>query len=155
DGTVTQGTPNEPEPVAPPLPPQKPAPKPPTKGAATNLGQGVVQKLLHYPDMETIANTEALFEFVPLNVTVGNLFAIFFVFSDALMWEVPEEDAEWKFWKGTDVEQPFPQIPFNNPSRQINRRRLARLMCKGEEVQRVADKILVTQAQLLKRVPPV
>jgi len=75
------------------------------------------------------------------------VWGFFWVFADALMWEVPN-DAQWKFWKGTSVEQPLPRRPFFG-NKIGDRKRLVRLPCTGHDAQEAADNLNLTQAQLI------
>jgi hypothetical protein len=152
------------------LPPQAPPPPPPTLGAKS-VGQGTVQPLRALPSILTaIADADAkkdpastpgatpgLFELVALYAewndpadptnTDKSVYGWFWIFADALMWEVPN-DALWSGWAGTSVEQPLPRKPWRGVKIR-DRKRLVRLPCTGKEAQAAADTLTFTQAELL------
>ncbi len=103
---------------------------------------------------QAIIDDEALFEFVHIFTEWTNpqnrsetLWGFFWVFSDALMWEVPNA-APFDTWKGTAVAQPFPLKPFDGLTIG-DRKRLIRLPVTGEQANRAVEQISVSQAQLL------
>ncbi|MEZ4446257.1 MAG: hypothetical protein R3B72_44680 [Polyangiaceae bacterium] len=71
----------------------------------------------------------------------------FWMFTDALMIELPN-DAEWNWWKGTQVDNPFPVQPFGGVAIK-DRKRLIRLPCKGKEAEAALSSLSFTQSELL------
>lgn len=139
-------SPND-EPTAKKLAPQKGG------GAAANQGSAKATPTLPTIN-QVIASKTALFEMVLLYVEWTDpkdanktAFGFFWIFADALMWEVPN-DADWGFWKGTAVSQPLPQKPFGGV-KIGDRKRLIRLPCTGRQAQLAADSLSLTQADLL------
>jgi hypothetical protein len=103
---------------------------------------------------KAITDGDALFEFVHIYSEWVNpqnaketAWGFFWVFSDALMWEVPTS-APFDTWKGTGVEQPFPRNPHGGV-KIGDRKRLIRLPVKGKQANRAVEQISVSQAELL------
>lgn len=103
---------------------------------------------------DAIRDGEALFEFVHIYsewVNPANksevAWGFFWVFSDALMWEVPTS-APYDKWNGTSVEQPFPRNPHDGITIG-DRKRLVRLPVKGIQANRAVEQISVSQTELL------
>ena len=153
------------------LPPQEPTGTPKSQGGQP-LGNGAAQNPRKLPsilkaldDVKSIAGgsksqaadprlTPGLFEFVLLSSEWTDptdekrtMWGFFWIFADALMWEVPN-DAVWGGWKGTGVEQPLPRKPYGGMTIS-DRKRLVRLPCTGKEAQEAADRLAFSQAELL------
>jgi hypothetical protein len=152
--------------------PQAPPPAPPARGNPS-IGKGVAQVTRKLPSiLKAIADigknpkdpkdndangdpaAPALFELVlvfadwtdPKDST-RNMWGFFWVFADALMWEVPT-DATWGSWAGTTVEQQLPRKPYRGVTIG-DRKRLLRLPCSAQEAQSAVDLLSFSQAELL------
>ncbi|MEP7122153.1 MAG: hypothetical protein ABJE95_14635 [Byssovorax sp.] len=147
------------------LVPQAAPGDPPSLGGQS-AGQGIVQNTRKLPSIvQAIADmgkdpaldptaTPALFELTLLSTewtdpkdSSRTMWGFFWIFSDALMWEVPN-DATWGGWKGTGVAQPLPLKPHGGV-KITDRTRLVRLPCTGEEAQKATDMLLFSQGELL------
>ena len=157
--------------------PQSAASRPPKRGKRI-VGTGSAMFPLAFPTaVEAIEKGDAYFEFVPIFVEAfspdaiaqkrksPDLACFFWIFGDALVWEVPNDDA-WRNWK--ESHNPLPRNPrrrLGKPKNDrnkasepplastINRQRLARLPCSATDSQAAADLIAMSQAELLELAP--
>lgn len=95
---------------------------------------------------QAIRAKKAHWELVPVfafkQTPAGDISAKFWMFGEALMWEVPDTE-DWKDW--VEVENPLPhKLPAG-----VNRKRLCRLPCTANESQDAADLIHMTQKELI------
>lgn len=126
-------------------PPQLPPGAPPSKGG-TVIGKGSVKVPWPFPSIvEVLDAGEAFYEFVRIHVTSKTLEGFFWIFGDALMWQVPQ-DTKWKDW--TESYSVLPNTP--RVGQVTNRMRLCRLPCTPPDAQAAADRIHVTQDELLQ-----
>jgi hypothetical protein len=129
----------------------KPAAKPPTTGA-TVISRGSAMLPLTFPPVDQVLRAdEGLYEFVPIFVKGkspknDDIEGIFWIFSDALMWKVPNTD-EWKNW--TKSSSPLPIKPRIGTLTDVERERLCRLPCDPLQSQRAADWVVMPQKELL------
>lgn len=129
---------------------QPPAPSAPTKGAK-KIGYGALVFPDHLPTVvEALKKDEGLYEFVHIvstakTSTKQDIFGIFWIFGEALMWKVKSSDP-WNKWQRSY--SPLPNKPRIGTLTNDERERLCRLPCSATESQEATDWVKMTQQEL-------